>query len=72
MNKPMSVLRKEFMDKVVEDVNTSGLPLCVVEPILKDLHSVVQREAELQYQKEKMAYEAALKQEAEESEPETE
>lgn len=59
--KPMSVARKEFMDEVVKLVNESGLPLFVVEPILKELHGVVQMEAENQYQKEKEAYEKMLK-----------
>lgn len=59
--KPMSVARREFMDKVVELVNESGLPLFVIEPILKELHGVVQMEAENQFQREKEAYEESLK-----------
>lgn len=68
MQKPMSVARKEFMDKVVNLVNESGLPLFVVEPILKELHGVVQAESENQYQREKEAYEEALKKEAKKAE----
>lgn len=59
--KPMSVARREFMDKVVKLVNESGLPLFVIEPILKELHGVVQMEAENQFQREKEAYEESLK-----------
>lgn len=68
IDKPMSVARKEFMNMMVRNVNESGLPLFVVEPILKDLHTVVQHEAEKMYQLEKQAYEEALKLEKEEAE----
>lgn len=61
IEKPLSVARKEFMDEVVKLVNESGLPLFVIEPILKELHGVVQMEAENQYQREKEAYEESLK-----------
>lgn len=61
MNKPMSVALREFKEKIVEDVNNSGLPLFAIEPILKDLLSVVQMESERVYQMEKKAYEESLK-----------
>lgn len=61
MNKPMSVALREFKEKIVEDVNSSGLPLFAIEPILKDLLSVVQMESERVYQMEKKAYEESLK-----------
>lgn len=59
--KPMSLLRKEFISNMVTLINESGLPLFVVEPILKDLHGTVQNEAERLYQIEKTQYEALLK-----------
>lgn len=42
-------------------INESGLPLFVVEPILKDLYETVHNEAERLYQAEKTQYEALLK-----------
>lgn len=59
--KPMSLLRKEFISNMVTLINESGLPLFVVEPILKDLYETVHNEAERLYQAEKTQYEALLK-----------
>ena len=36
-NKPMSVVRQEFIEQLVNDVNNCTLPLFVIEPILRDL-----------------------------------
>lgn len=61
IQKPTSVLRKEFISKMVTLINESGLPFFVIEPILKDLHEHVSAESERLYQMEKAQYEASLK-----------
>lgn len=61
MEKPISVVRQEFIDDVVGLVNESILPMFVIEPILKELYISVKKEAERVYQKEKAEYEKSLK-----------
>lgn len=61
MDKPTSVLRQEFIDNMVNMINGSKLPMFVMEPILKDLHLTVAKEANRIYQLEKKKYEESLK-----------
>ena len=61
MEKPISLKLKEFRDNAVNLVNTSGLPLFIVEPILKDVLVAVQNKSEQEYQQDKMRYEQSLK-----------
>ena len=61
MMKPMSLVRQEFIEKLVDDVNNCQLPLFVVEPILEDLLKMVKNAAQEQYKAEKAQYEAQLK-----------
>lgn len=58
--KPISVVRQEFIEKIVDEVNTCGLPLFVVEPILKDLLNEVSAAVKKQYETEKAQYEFSL------------
>lgn len=60
ITKPISVARQEFIEKIVNEINTCGLPLFVVEPILKDLLNEVSAAVKRQYEKEKAQYEQAL------------
>lgn len=56
MDKPITVVRQEFMDSLVELINNSGLPAFVLTPILEGM---TQRVAELerqQYQSDLDAY----------------
>jgi hypothetical protein len=58
--KPMSVIRQEFAEKLVEDINNSLLPLFVIEPILQDALDAVKAAAQKQYEVEKAQYEQQL------------
>ena len=58
--KPLSVVRQEFIEQLVNDVNNCPLPLFVVEPILQDLLSMVRTTAQKQYEAEKAQYEQQL------------
>ena len=65
INKPMSVAREELIQDITNGINNSGLPLFVVESILKDLLMEVSMVAKLQMETEKAQYEEMLKQQAE-------
>lgn len=60
ITKPITVVRQEFIEKMVNEINTCGLPLFVVEPILEDLFRSVKAESQRQYETEKAQYEQAL------------
>lgn len=59
--KPISVIRQEFIDKLVDDINTCQLPFFVIEPILQDMLNTVRSTAQKQYEMEKAQYERQLK-----------
>lgn len=60
MEKPISIKIKEFKNMAVNLVNTSGLPLIVVEPILKDILGAVQSKLEQEYLQDKTNYDRFL------------
>lgn len=59
--KPISVVRQEFIEKLIDDVNNCQLPMFVVEPILEDLLKMVRTAAQEQYKTDKAQYEEQLK-----------
>lgn len=61
ITKPLSIVRQEFIEQLVNDVNNCQLPLFVVESILQDLLSMVKTAAQKQYEAEKAQYEDQLK-----------
>ena len=61
MEKPISLKLKDFKNDAVNLVNTSGLPLFVIEPILKEVLVAVQTKVEQEYQQDKIKYEQSLK-----------
>lgn len=60
MEKPISLKIKEFKNEAVNLVNTSGLPLFIIEPILKEVLVAVQNKSEQEYQQDKIRYEQSL------------
>ena len=58
--KPITILRQEFIDKITAEVNACGLPMFVVEPIIKDLLSAVSSAARQQYELDVKQYEQQL------------
>ena len=60
IQKPITVVRQEFIEKMVNEINTSVLPLWAIEPILEDLLRLVKAESQRQYETEKAQYEQAL------------
>jgi hypothetical protein len=59
--KPMSVMRQEFTEQLVGDINNCKLPLFVIEYILTDILDTVKSAAKQQCEIEKMQYEELLK-----------
>jgi hypothetical protein len=60
IQKPITVARQEFIEKMVNEINTCGLPLWAIETILEDLLRSVKVESQRQYETEKAQYEQAL------------
>lgn len=60
--KPMSVVRQEFTERLVSDINDCKLPLFVIEYILQDVLDTVKAASKQQCELEKMQYEQLLRQ----------
>lgn len=58
--KPITLIRQEFVDTLVEEINNCQLPMFVIEPILQDLLDQVKVMAQKQYEADKIQYEAQL------------
>lgn len=65
INKPMSMAKEDFTKAIVGAINTSELPLFVIESILKELLMEVSVVAKQQAEAEKAQYEQMLAQQAE-------
>lgn len=65
ITKPMSVMRQEFIEQLVDDINNCNLPMFVIEPILQDTLNMVRSVAQKQYEAEKTKYEELLKKQKE-------
>jgi hypothetical protein len=58
--KPVTLIRQEFVDTLVEEINNCQLPMFVIEPILQDLLDQVKVAVQKQYEADKSQYEAQL------------
>ena len=58
--KPITLIRQEFVDTLVEEINNCQLPMFVITPILQDLLDQVKVAANKQYEADKVQYEAQL------------
>lgn len=58
--KPITLIRQEFVDTLVEEINNCPLPMFVIEPILQDLLDQVKVAAQKQYEADKAQYESQL------------
>jgi hypothetical protein len=59
--KPITLIRQEFVDTLVEEINNCQLPMFAIEPILQDLLDQVRSAAQKQYEADKKQYEEQLK-----------
>lgn len=60
IEKPITLIRQEFVDILIEEINNCKLPMFVIEPILQDLLGQVKVAAKKQYEADKIQYEAQL------------
>lgn len=60
MNKPTSVVRKEFIDSLRELITESHLPPYVIGPIIADIKRELDIATEQQYKIDLMEYEQSL------------
>ena len=60
IGKPITLIRQEFVDTLVEEINNCQLPMFVIEPILQDLLDQVKVMVQKQYEADKARYEAQL------------
>ena len=58
--KPITLIRQEFVDTLVDEINNCQLPMFVIEPILQDLLDQVKVMVQKQYEADKTQYEAQL------------
>lgn len=54
--KPISLVRMEFIDNLVNLINSSQLPAFIIESILKDTYKDMSLIAQKQYEKDKADY----------------
>ena len=68
IEKPITVARQEFIDKLSNDINTCNLPLFVIEPIMRDMYLEIKSLSQKQYEMDKGEYESKLKMDDDKSE----
>ena len=57
LNKPVTIVRAEFISSLAELINGSPLPPFIIEPILKDVYLEVKNAAQKQYELDVKQYE---------------
>lgn len=55
-NKPISIIINETKDKIVQVCNSSGLPSCILELIIKNIYNDVYLLAERQLENDLLTY----------------
>ena len=63
MDKPLTVARQEFTEKIVDVINSANLPAFVVAEVLQKCVVEIENIAKQQYEMDKKQYEASLKKE---------
>lgn len=56
MEKPLTLRRKDMIDKICEAINESGLPAFVIRDALRSIDTDLARLQELQYQQDVQAW----------------
>ena len=60
MNKPITLMRQEFIENVVKTVNESKLPLIIIEPVMRNLLNEIQKSLKQQIEADRTEYERYL------------
>lgn len=65
LRKPLVLARNEFLQKLIQAANDSGLPFVIMEYVVRDFYDEVRKSATQQYEKENEEYNNLLNQYAE-------
>ena len=65
LQKPVTILREEFINNLTDLINDSDLPMFVLEPIFKDMHSKIKAAERQQLENDKKRYQEMLDEMAE-------
>lgn len=57
MNKTISIAIEDFKNQIINDINSSELPPCIVELVFKNILNDIEKMSRQQYEKEKMSNE---------------
>lgn len=49
INKPIQLVMKETRENIINTINISQLPMCIVELIVKDIYSDIKAASNLEY-----------------------
>lgn len=60
IEKPIMIMRQDFIDALSNNINNCNLPLFIIEPILKDIYLEVKSLLQKQYEFEKAEYEQKI------------
>lgn len=58
--KPVTILREEFITNLTNMINDSELPMFVLEPIFKDMHSKIKIAEQQQLDNDKKKYQELI------------
>lgn len=61
INKSILILREEFASNLINLINTSNVPLYVIEPVLANIVNEINKAIQDQYNRELEAYNNAVK-----------
>lgn len=61
IQKPLSILRAEFVSSLTELINASKLPPYIIEPILKDMYNEVYIYSQKQLEEDTKRYQEQIK-----------
>lgn len=67
INKPLSLILAESRETIVKAINSTGLPMALLELIIKDLYNEINIQSNRELEFEKVEYEKALANEKKES-----
>lgn len=56
VEKPISIVREEFIQNIVSLINNSSLPPFIIEPIIRDIHDSVTNVMRQSLEKDKEEY----------------
>lgn len=62
MNKPLTLLMQETKNNLIQTINNSSLPPCILELILKDMLNEINVLSKKQLQEDELAYMNSLSQ----------